>query len=320
MYRETMNAKIGNRYVSKIKFEVLIGESFNTDTNLTPINNENVLSLINDFENGEWRYKKFQSFIWDNIIETALSKKERDKLANQDHSRLVAAAKNLRLTDKENDIGKGSELAEILLYGIMKDHYGALSAVPKIFYKQNVQDNVKGADSVHIVLDGNNDFSIWFGEAKFYDNIENKRFDIIIESVEKLLQPDKLKKENSIITNVSDIDDIISDESLRDKIKELLSEKTSIDALKPKLHIPILLLHECSKTKDTTELTDDYKNYIIAYHKERAQSYFSKQISKIGGKIHKYSAITFHLILFPVPDKAKIVDRFITNVEHYKNQ
>ena len=52
----------------------------------------------------------------------------------------------------------------------MKHHYGALSAVPKIFYKQNVQDNAKGADSVHIVLN-NNDFSIWFGEAKFYPNL-----------------------------------------------------------------------------------------------------------------------------------------------------
>jgi hypothetical protein len=306
----------------KLNFEILIDESFaaiNTDETLIPMNNKTVLSLINDFEGGKWRYDKFQNFIWDNIIETALSKNEREKLVNQDHTRLTAAAKNLRLTDKDNDVGKGSELAEIVLYGIMKQHYSALSAVPKIFYKQNAQDNAKGADSVHIVLENNNDFSIWFGEAKFYNSIEDARLDSIIESVNNSLQTEKLKKENSIITNVSDIDLIVENESIRVEIKAVLKNESSIDNLKPKLHIPILLLHECSKTKGCTELTDNYKKDIVTYHKDRAQSYFSKQISKIG-TIHKYSDITFHLILFPVPDKKAIVDKFISHVEHYKNQ
>ena len=55
--------------------------------------------------------------------------------------------KNIK-TDTE-----GSELAEILLYGIMHHHYKALPVVPKIFNKQNSNDNAKGADSVHIVLE-----------------------------------------------------------------------------------------------------------------------------------------------------------------------
>jgi hypothetical protein len=33
---------------------------------------EHVLSLANDFESGEWRYGRFQNYIWDNIAETAL--------------------------------------------------------------------------------------------------------------------------------------------------------------------------------------------------------------------------------------------------------
>jgi hypothetical protein len=307
---------------NNLNFEVLIDESFatiNIDAELTPVNNKTVLSLINDFEDGKWRYTKFQNFIWDNIVEAALSKMEREKLVNQDHSRLTIAAKNLRLTDKD-DTGQGSELAEIVLYGVMKHHYGALSVVPKIFYKQNIQDNVKGADSVHIVINDNNDFSIWFGEAKFYNNIEDtSRLDTIIDSVEESLQIGKLRKENSIITNVSDIDLVIEDENTRKEIKALLKNEASMDDLKPKLHIPILLLHECPKTKAATRLTAKYKNEIITYHKNRAQSYFSKQISKIG-KIDKYSDITFHLILFPVPNKKEIVDKFISNVEHYRNQ
>ncbi len=154
----------------EMEFEVLINDEFINvalEDNLDPIDNKYVLSLVNDFEDGSWRYKKFQNFIWDNIAETALSQIERSSLVNQHHTLLTAAAKNLRITDKEGDISKGSELAEIILYGIMKHYYGALSVVPKIFYKQNAQDNAKGADSVHIVIEDNSDFSIWFGEAKF---------------------------------------------------------------------------------------------------------------------------------------------------------
>lgn len=308
--------------MTDIQFDILINDSFanmNLQEGLLPIDNKKVLSVVNDFEAGKWRYSKFQNFVWDNIIETALSKSEREKLVNQDHSRLTSAAKKLRLTDKENETGKGSELAEIVLYGIMKHYYKALPAVPKIFYKQNSQDNAKGADSVHIVLEDNGDFSIWFGEAKFYNSIEDARLYDVIKSVGNSLQIDKLKKENSIITNVSDLDDLIKDHILKDEIKKTLDDRTSIDLLMPKLHIPILLLHECEITKSANEMTDEYKKNVINYHKERAQSYFSKQIASCS-KMPKYSEITFHLILFPVPNKEIIVNKFINAVEFYKAQ
>ncbi|WP_110693636.1 HamA C-terminal domain-containing protein [Salinicola halophyticus] len=302
-------------------FEVLINCSFvdvfDKDT-LHPVDNKKILSLINDFEDGQWRYKKFQSFIWDNIAETALSYEERRCLVDQSHSILTAAAQNLRLTDKENDIGKGSELAEIVLYGVMKHHYNALPVVPKIFYKQNSQDNAKGADGVHIVVD-DGDFSLWFGEAKFYTSIEDARLSSIVESVGNSLKTDKLKKENSIITNISDIDNLIEDEGLRKEIKQALSNKNSIDNLKPRIHIPIFILHECDLTAQCDKMSEGYRNSIVEYHKARASSYFKKQIGTIG-KIFGYGDVKFHIILFPVPSKSEIVDKFVANVEHYKGQ
>ncbi len=306
-----------------IKFEILIDDSFantNRDVTITPVDNKRVLSMINDFEDGKWRFQEFQNFIWDNIAETSLSFKERESLVDKSHSILTSAAQSLRLTDKDGDISKGSELAEIILYGIMKHHYNALPVVPKIFYKQNPQDNAKGADSVHIVIEnGGTDFSIWFGEAKFYNSIEDARLGVIIESVENSLLTDKIKKENSIITNVSDINHLIGDEILRNKITAALAPKESLDYLKPKLHIPILLLHECAITKAQTTLTDDYKNELIEYHKQRSESYFKKQINKFGG-LHMYSVIHFHVILLPVPDKKEIVDKFVSIADFYKNQ
>ena len=151
-------------------------------------------------------------------------------------SALLPPVFTLQLIYERTDISKGSELAEVVLYGIMKDYYKALPVVPKIFYKQNSQDNAKGADSVHIVVT-DNDFSIWFGEAKFYNNIENARLDSIVVSVGNSLATDKLRKENAIITNVSDLDLLEIDSSLKEEIKSTLSPKNSIDDIKPRIHI-----------------------------------------------------------------------------------
>ncbi|MCR2828995.1 DUF1837 domain-containing protein [Acidithiobacillus ferrooxidans] len=301
-------------------FSIIINSSLldiQIASDLSPRDNKTLLSLVNDFEDTRWRSEKFIDFVWDNIAETALSFKERDALQAQPASLLRNAAKNLRLTDSDKDIGKGSELAEIVLYGLMRHIYGALPVVPKIFYKQNTQDNAKGADSVHILLDDKDGFSLWFGEAKFYSSIEDARLDSIVASVKASLSTGKLKKENAIITNVSDIDLLEIDSDVRNRIKSAISNKASIDTIKPLINVPILILHECEITAAASELSNSYNESIREYHTQRAVAYFKKQLVSIG-EMHKYGAIKFHLLLFPVPVKKPIVDLFVTGVRYYK--
>lgn len=301
-------------------FEVLIDDTLAGITSVSQLKKllkKRVLSLINDFEDAEWRYLRFQNYIWDNVAQTALSERERSALVDQSHSSLVAAARNLRLTDND-EVGQGSEIAEVFLYGLMRQRFGALPVVPKIFYKQNAQDNAKGADSVHIVVSGG-DFTLWFGEAKFYSSISDSRLDAVVTSVLNSLSTDKLKKENAIITNVSDLDALPISSDLRDKIKAALDNSESIDNLKSRIHIPILLLHECATTAGTKELSVKYKEEIIAFHKGRAEAYFSKQVAKAGA-VHKYDDLRFHIILFPVPSKKKIVDAFVRTAAFYKGK
>lgn len=306
-----------------MKFEVLVNSIFDDvklDDTLAPTDNKSVLGIINDFENGEWRFEKFQKFVWNNIKETALSHSERKALLlDGESSILTDSAKNLRLVEATDAIGRGSEIAEIVLYGIMKNHYSALPIVPKIFYKQNRKDEAKGSDSVHIVVEPDDNFSLWFGESKFYNSIENTRLDTIVDSVKDSISLEKIKKENSIVTNLSDINDFeeISD-NLREKIKRSLSQEESVDTIKPILNIPILLLYECEQTKNGSTLSDEYKKGIIEYHKDRATQYFKKQIAKCND-VHLYEKIKFHIILFPVADKNRIVDKFIEIAKVYRD-
>ncbi|WP_457825501.1 HamA C-terminal domain-containing protein, partial [Staphylococcus aureus] len=89
-------------------------------------------------------------------------------------------------------------------------HYKALPVVPKIYYKQNRNDNAKGADSVHIVIaDDGADFSLWLGESKFYSDIGDARLDKVVQSVLEMLNSEKIRKENSIIMGLTDLGDLI---------------------------------------------------------------------------------------------------------------
>lgn len=306
-----------------MKFEIILDEIFDNvklDDTLYPTDKKKVLSVINDFEDGKWRYERFQKFVWDNIKETALSHSERKALLDDGSGSVLSeSAKKLRLVESVDAIGRGSEIAEIVLYGIMKNHYSALPIVPKIFYKQNTKDEAKGSDSVHIIIESEDTFSLWFGESKFYNSIENFRLDTIVTSVKDSISLEKIKKENSIITNLSDINDFDEiSESLRSKIKTSLSQDESIDKIKAILNIPILLLYKCEKTESCKSLTAQYKNEMIEYHKDRATQYFKKQISKCSD-VHLYEKIKFHIILFPVADKDKIVDKFIQIAKAYRD-
>ncbi len=293
----------------RISFEVIIDETLHT-LQLPGINpNKKALfSLANDFESGMWRKDKFFSFIWDNIKETALSEDERKALIGKEHSSLAKSASNVVFRDNDED-DKGGEVGEILLYGILKHYYSALPVVPKIFYKQNTQDYAKGADSVHIVLEQDNSFSIWLGEAKFYNTLDNARFDKILKSVETMLDNAKLKKEFNIVTSIKDLEDLIPNKNIFEDIKSALADGVSLDVIKAKLHIPILLLHECKVTASHSGSMQAYKDNIQQKHLALAKKFIEKQESKLNG-IFGYNDICFHLILFPVPNKNEIVKIF----------
>jgi hypothetical protein len=304
--------------MSAFNFDILLDDSLSKVTTVDHLKaalNTRLLSLINDFEDGKWRYHNFHSYILDNVAQTALSQRERSSLSDQGYTSLYRAAKNLRLTDKDK-VGEGSEIAEIFLYGVMRHHFGALPVVPKIFYKQNTQDNAKGADSVHIVIDGN-DFTLWFGEAKFYNSIADARLDKVVKSVFECLTTDKLKKENSIITNVNDLDVLPIEPVLKRKIKSALLPHHSIDKLKSRIHVPILVIHECGITSAASGITMQYRQELIEYHQERAEVYFTKQMAK-AHTLHKYDDITFHVILVPVPNKKLVIEAFTKDIKFFR--
>ncbi|WP_282148379.1 HamA C-terminal domain-containing protein [Algibacter lectus] len=304
-------------------------KDFCPDVDFKIIDGREVLSIANDFSDGNWQFQKFQKFIFNNIAQTALSKKERDNIIDDSYGTLIEAAKKLRLLDKKNikTDTEGSELAEILLYGIMHHHYKALPVVPKIFNKQNSNDNAKGADSVHIVLEKEKEFSIWYGESKFYNSIEDARLYEIVNSVLNIFSNSAFNTENRILSNSNDLKEYLNDDKgLFDKIIDILDTDTPIDYVKARLNIPILLLHECKITNQQKENSDEYIEQILNYQKGRVKSFYKKIYNKAIKSNDKvkpvinFDKIKFHFIFFPVPDKEKIISNFLTTAESLRKE
>ncbi len=307
-------------------FSVIINDELIKDSHISgfmPEGNESLVSVVNDFEDGKWRLGKFLNFVIDNLKETALTAKERAALVNREGEILSRAANCLRIEENGDSNSRGSEVGEILLYGLMREYYGALPAVPKIWHKQNRQNTAKGADSVHVVIKEDNRFELWLGEAKFYKDISGA-ITKAVESVKDMLSLAAIRKENSFITDLEDLRICLQKkhpdaaETLWLDISKMLDVQTSIDLVKPILHIPILLLHECNLTKAATGLSDEYKRSIKEAHLKNAQDYFKKQIGALKDEIPLYSAIHFHLVLFPIPNKDSVVDGFYKRIEPFR--
>ncbi len=195
----------------------------------------------------------------------------------------------------------------------MKHHYKALPVVPKIFYKQNSQDNAKGADSVHLVLEDDGSYSLWYGESKFYLDLWDA-MKSAIASIKDTISDAKIRKENSIVTSMSDLKACIKDDAKSEEIKRMLSSDTSLDDIKLLLHIPILLLHECKITAGYTCMSQVYLDEMENIYKEKAQKFFVK-LGEECESVSYYESITFHLIPFPIPSKDKVVYNFLEFVK-----
>ncbi len=80
-----------------------------------------------------------------------------------------------------------------------------------------------------------------------------------------------------------------------------------------------MVIHECDITKNEKHYNEEYMDRMREMYSDQINSYFIKQYNKLGG-LNLYNLIKFHLILFPVPEKKKIVDRFIKQVKFYKEE
>ena len=249
-----------------------------------------VTGLCVGYEFGSWRNDQFADHVLDWLPEFALSWSEAANVHAGNARRLIRrAAQLVYATDKYNTRG---EFGELFLHIAIRQVFQTVPAVSKIYFKDAVNDTVKGFDCVHVVAHGET-LELWLGEAKFYSDIASA-VRAACESLEAHTDADYLRTEMAAIRSK-----VAPDWPYADRLKRLMSEETSLDDVFDALAIPVLLTYDSDAVQGHARVCDDYVSDFcdeISTHYQRfAQS-------------NPLTKLRVHLFLLPLEQKTRLQD------------
>lgn len=252
-----------------------------------------ITGLCAGYEEKQWREKQFAAHLIKWLPEFALKHSEIEGLGAHNAVELLSrAAKSLYESPKFENRG---EFGELLLHVALRQCFQTLPAISKYFYKDALNDTVKGFDAVHVVVDQTS-LELWLGEVKFYDEIGRAIRDVLGE-LEKHLERDYLRNEFAAITNK--VDDQWPHAA---RLKKLLHPDTSLDAVFDCICIPVLLTYDSAVVQSFNTIS---KAYATAFEGEIMQHYatFSAKLKKLTLP----ERLKVHLFLAPLHQKLSFV-------------
>jgi hypothetical protein len=165
------------------------------------------------------------------------------------------AAQVMYQTEK---FSRRGEFGELLLHVVLREHFNTIPAIRKIFFKDAVNNTVKGFDAVHVAGSDNGEESLelWLGEAKFYEDLTKAVTDVVAE-LHKHSETDYLRAEFGLIVNKLE-----RGSPFYDRLVLLLDSSTSLDDVFDRLRVPVLLTYDSASTATATEHSDEYAEQI----------------------------------------------------------
>ena len=108
-----------------------------------------VTGLCVGYERSEWRASQFADHIIEWLPEFALNHSELVDIKSGNSIRAIRRAA-LRVYQSEKFKQRG-EFGELFLHAAIRQVFGSVPAISKIYYKSAINDTVKGFDAVHVV-------------------------------------------------------------------------------------------------------------------------------------------------------------------------
>lgn len=252
--------------------------------------------LCAGFESGEWRCDAFSHHMMDWLPEFALSFSERENL--RDHNAVELLRKAAKVVYSTEKYGKRGEFGELLLHILMRQVFNTLPAINKIYYKSSINETVKGFDAVHVVVnEKESSLELWLGEAKFYSSASNAIIDVVKELKEHT-ERDYLRDEFLLIKNKID-----EKWPHFDKMQELLSPNTSLDAIFNVVCIPVLITYNSGIVASYPENKATYTDDLI----EEVTKYYNSFKDKCE-IINLPKVLRIHFFVVPLKEKRELVD------------
>ena len=259
-----------------------------------------LIGLCAGYENGEWRSQQLAKHLMEWLPEFALNYRERQALGHHNAVRLMRAA--ARTIYESNKFEKRGEFGELLLHVAIRQVFKTLPAISKIYYKDSVNDTVKGFDAVHVVV-GREGLELWLGEAKFYKDV-GAAISAVIDELRKHSEAEYLRGEFAAIVNKVD-----GRWPHGKKLKKLLDPNTSLDEIFDAVSIPVLLTYDSDTVKAHDRVCDEYERdferEVIQHH----GTFASKGLPQ---------KVRVHLFLVPLKSKKELQGKLDTELRKWQ--
>lgn len=244
---------------------------------------------IAGYEGKLWRNEAIADYLFEWLPEFALKYSDLEDLNSATAVRLIRkAAKVVYSTEKYKARG---EFGELLLHALIREIFNSEPVISKIFYKSAINDTVKGFDAVHLVTDGSS-LQLWLGEVKFYTELRSAINHVITE-LHNHTARDYLRDEFVLID--SKIDPRWKHAAA---VRDLISERTSLDQVFSCICIPVLLTYD----SDTAGKHDSSTNEFQLALKDELESAYSSFVSG------RPPDLKIHLFLVPLRTKKELVE------------
>jgi len=254
-----------------------------------------------DFESGEWNYPQFIAWFSEHLPSFALTPEEFIDLNDRNMIEKLERAASM-LYGKKHLVEQRGEFGELVLHGLIRDIYGTTPLISKIYYKTAPGETVKGADCVHVIEKGDEIDSLWLGEAKFYaDGTDG--LTKAIKSVKDMLR--RLADREEFIAVKHHLNGNSS--SIAKKAEELLSSAVSLDKIKAKICIPILVTYDSSVTNSHNSDTMLFRHELDI----EIQPYIKSFLSRMSA----ITEVDVHIFFMPLKSKDELVKRLDTYID-----
>ena len=205
------------------------------------------------FELEEWRCDALADHLIEWIADFALWGDELEVDHTTMYQKLREAAARIYSSEKYETRG---EVGELLLHAICRNFFGTISIAPRLFHKTASNDIVKSFDLIH-ARHYDEQFEIWLGEAKFYQN-SLSAVKAAVASVEEHITADFLKNEKLLIAP-----QIPRDVPRSAELRELLISRTSLDKLFETAVFPICIAAESDSLSLAKTSDETYRGSIL---------------------------------------------------------
>ena len=280
---------------------ILTGFTLNFTRHVTGTANKRGHSgVFCDYETGDWNYRQFISWINSHLMSFALSPREIADLNDSNApDKLERAASNVY--GRKNKIERRGEIGELILHGLVRDVFDTKPLISKLYFKTAPGETVKGADCVHVIEVAGEIDSLWLGEAKFYKN-GSKGVTAAVDSVKDMLTRFKDKQEFVTIRHHLDNSDPIAK-----KAELLLSDATSLDKIKAKITVPILVTYESAVTQKHTVDSEQFRLELA----EEIEPFITQYLSETSS----IQEVELHIFFMPLKNKKALVGLFDQFIE-----